>query len=35
MNYKVYSIEVIKGYNMNNWRDNLKTVLMQAGVDGK
>lgn len=23
-NYKLYMIEVVKGYNMTNWRDNLK-----------
>ena len=33
--YKIFRIEVIKGYGMRDWRDNLKTVLMQAGVDGK
>ena len=27
-NYKLYMIEVIKGYNMTNWRENLKTCLM-------
>jgi len=27
-NYKIYMIEVIKGYNMTNWRENLKTCLM-------
>ena len=34
-NYKIYQIEVVKGYNMTNWRDNMKTCLMQAGVEGK
>ena len=33
-NYKLYNIEVVKGYNMTNWRDNLKFCLMQAGVSG-
>jgi dynein heavy chain len=33
--YKVYQIEVIKGYSMRDWRENLKTVLMQAGAEGK
>jgi dynein heavy chain len=33
--YKLYQIEVIKGYSMRDWRDNLKTVLMQAGAEGK
>jgi len=26
--YKMFRIEVIKGYSMRDWRDNLKTVLM-------
>jgi dynein heavy chain len=34
-NFKMFRIEVIKGYSMRDWRENLKTVLMQAGVDGK
>jgi dynein heavy chain len=34
-NYKQYSIEVVKGYQMRDWRDNVKTVLMMAGVEGK
>jgi dynein heavy chain, axonemal len=34
-NYKIYQIEVVKGYNMTNWRDNLKFALMQAGVEAK
>jgi len=34
-NYKLYMIEVVKGYNMTNWRDNLKQCLMQAGAEGK
>ena len=33
--YKCYQIEVVKGYAMKDWRDNLKTVLMQGGVQGK
>jgi len=33
-NYKLYNIEVVKGYNMTNWRDNLKFCLMQGGVSG-
>jgi dynein heavy chain len=33
-NFKLYNIEVVKGYNMNNWRDNLKFCLMQGGVSG-
>jgi len=34
-NQKVFQIEVIKGYNMLNWREDVKKVLMQAGVDNK
>jgi len=34
-NFKLYQIEVVKGYAMRDWRDNLKTCLMQAGVEGK
>lgn len=33
--YRSYQIEVIKGYSMKDWRENLKTVLMQGGVNGK
>jgi dynein heavy chain len=33
--YKMYQIEVVKGYSMRDWRDNLKFVLMQAGVEAK
>jgi len=33
--YKLYQIEVVKGYSMKDWRDNLKTALMQAGCEGK
>jgi dynein heavy chain, axonemal len=32
---KCFQIEVVKGYAMTNWRDNLKSCLMQAGVEGK
>jgi dynein heavy chain len=34
-NYKLFMIEVVKGYNMTNWRDNLKECLMQAGAENK
>lgn len=27
-NYKLYQIEVVKGYSMRDWRDNLKFCLM-------
>ena len=28
-------VEIVKGYSMNDWRDDLKKVLMQAGVKDK
>jgi dynein heavy chain len=34
-NYKLYQVEVIKGYNMTNWREDVKVALMQAGVENK
>lgn len=34
-NFKLYQIEVVKGYSMRDWRDNLKYCLMLAGVEGK
>lgn len=34
-NYKQFQIEVVKGYSMKDWRENLKTVLMIGGVQGK
>jgi len=34
-NLKCFQVEVIKGYGMMNWREDVKTVLMQAGVDNK
>jgi dynein heavy chain len=34
-NYKIYQIEVVKGYGMQNWREDVKKALMQAGVDNK
>mmetsp|Transcript_61823 Transcript_61823/g.85195 ORF Transcript_61823/g.85195 Transcript_61823/m.85195 type:complete len:301 (+) Transcript_61823:152-1054(+) len=33
--YKLYQIEVVKGYNMINWREDVKKALLQAGVDNK
>lgn len=33
--YKLYMIEISKGYGKNEWRDNLKEVLLLAGVDDK
>ena len=33
--YRLYQIEVVKGYAMRDWRDNVKTCLLQAGVEAK
>jgi len=33
--FKLFQIEVVKGYGMQNWRDDVKIALMQAGVDNK
>ena len=33
--YRLYQIEVIKGYSMRDWRENVKTCLLQAGVEAK
>ena len=32
---KIFQVEVVKGYGMRDWRDNLKFCLMQAGVQAK
>jgi len=34
-NYKLFQIEVIKGYGMQNWRDDVKKCLLQAGAENK
>lgn len=34
-NYKLFQIEVVKGYNMTNWRDDAKRALLQAGAEQK
>lgn len=34
-NYKIFQIEVVKGYSMTNWREDVKKVLSQAGVENK
>lgn len=33
--YKISQIEVIKNYSMRNWRDDIKAVLLQAGLENK
>lgn len=34
-NYKLFQIEVIKGYGMQNWREDVKKALFQAGYENK
>lgn len=34
-NYKLFQVEVVKGYSMSNWREDVKKALMQAGCEGK
>lgn len=34
-NYKIFQIEVVKGYAMQNWREDVKKVLMQAGIENR
>jgi dynein heavy chain len=34
-NYKLFQIEVVKGYGMTNWRDDAKRALLQAGAEQK
>jgi dynein heavy chain len=33
--YKIYQIEIAKGYGMNEWRENVKECLLVAGVQNK
>ena len=33
--FSLYMVEIVKGYSMQDWRDDLKKVLMQAGVRDK
>lgn len=35
MNYSLACVEIVKGYSMHDWRDDLKRILMQAGVKDK
>lgn len=34
-NFKLQSIEVLKNYNMRTWRDDVKKIIMLAGVENK
>ena len=33
--YSLAMVEIVKGYSMNDWREDLKRILMQAGVKDK
>ncbi|CAE7685039.1 DNAH1, partial [Symbiodinium sp. KB8] len=33
--YSLFQVEVSKGYGLNEWREDVKTCLMQAGVEQK
>jgi dynein heavy chain, axonemal len=33
--YKIFQIEIAKGYGMNEWRENVKECLLLAGVQNK
>lgn len=33
--YKIFQIEVTKNYNMKTWREDIRTVLMDAGINNK
>ncbi len=35
MNYSLRQIEVIKNYSMKNWREDIKDILLNAGVQNK
>jgi dynein heavy chain len=34
-NQKVFQIEVTKSYNMKSWRDDMRTLLMECGIENK
>jgi len=33
--FNLATVEIVKGYSMNDWREDLKRILMQAGVKDK
>jgi hypothetical protein len=33
--YELFQIEISKGYGRNEWKDDLKSCLMRAGIDTK
>ena len=33
--FSLFQVEIVKGYSMTDWREDLKTCLMQAGVKNK
>ena len=33
--FPLFQIEVVKNYNMKIWREDLKNILMQAGIGNK
>lgn len=33
--FSLAMVEIVKGYSMNDWRDDIKRILMQAGVKDK
>jgi dynein heavy chain len=35
MGYQLSNVEIVKGYSMNDWREDLKRILMLAGVKDK
>lgn len=33
--YSLFSIEISKSYSVNEWRDDIRSVLKRAGAEGK